>query len=76
MKRQYTKKLAMLGTITLVVALSGCVRSMESIVAHRHEHLLTEVDQINAELEEAFGLARTTGISMSASVNGPRSQEP
>ena len=45
--------------------LPGCVRSMESYVAHRYEHLLPQVERVNADVEDAFGLARVPDVSLS-----------
>ena len=53
----------------MAIALSGCVTSMESVVAHRYEHLLPQVDRVDVAIEEAFGLAQIYDVSMSASAN-------
>ena len=59
-----------IGTVTcMAIALSGCVTSMESVVAHRYEHLLPQVDRVNIAIEEAFGLAQISDVSMSASAD-------
>lgn len=59
-----------IGTVAcMAIALSGCVSSMESIVAYRYEHLLPQVDRVNIAIEEAFGLAQIPDVSMSASVD-------
>ena len=42
---------------------------MESVVAHRYEHLLPQVDRVNIAIEEAFGLAQISDVPMSASAD-------
>lgn len=42
---------------------------MESLVAHRYEHLLPQVERVNTDIEDAFGLAHVSGVSMSVAAD-------